>query len=228
MEYSKKLENILIKLNKISQLDIYVYIEDNLLLIDIYIDYPNKDLFEYVMNTTKDTLVYLDEYKIIKGMTKVSFESKELDKESSNKIYNLFNVTKARLDISFYELDKYLFDKNILVKRILRNQNIYYLEFAIDEERKYAYNYLNNEKVIGIFPEGTIGRNGILPFKSGVIKMGMETDCEIVPFAITGDYKLFSNNLKIEFGKQIKIKSNDIKKETEKLRNTIIDMIGGK
>ena len=147
MEYSKKLENILIKLNKISQLDIYVSIEDNLLLIDIYIDYPNKDLYEYVMNTTKDTLVYLDEYKIIKGITKVSFESEELDKESSNKIYNLFNVTKARLDISFYELDKYLFDKNILVKRILRNHNIYYLEFAIDEERKYAYNYLNRYNV---------------------------------------------------------------------------------
>jgi single-stranded DNA-specific DHH superfamily exonuclease len=44
MEYSKKLENVLVKLNKISQLDIYVSIEDNLLLIDIYIDYPNKDL----------------------------------------------------------------------------------------------------------------------------------------------------------------------------------------
>lgn len=97
-----------------------------------------------------------------------------------------------------------------------------------DDVYEKAYGYLHNEKVIGIFPEGTIGRNGILPFKPGVIKMGMETDCEIVPFAITGKYKIFSNNLKIEFGKPIKVKGNDIEKETEMLRNIIINMIGGK
>ena len=93
---------------------------------------------------------------------------------------------------------------------------------------KHSYNYLNNEKVIGIFPEGTIGKNGLLPFKSGVINMAIKTNCEIVPFVITGNYKLFSNNLKIEFGKPIKITGNDVKIETERLRNVIIDMIGGK
>ena len=45
--------------------------------------------------------------------------------------------------------------------------------------------------------------------------MAKKARVPVVPYAITGDYKLFSNNLKIEFGKSIKIKSKDIKKETK-------------
>lgn len=88
-----------------------------------------------------------------------------------------------------------------------------------------AYEYLNNEKVIGIFPEGTFGRGKILPFKLGAVKMAYETNSEIVPFAITGDFKMFSKNLKIEFGKPIKIKSKDLEKENEKLRNIVVGMV---
>ena len=88
-----------------------------------------------------------------------------------------------------------------------------------------AYEYLNNEKVIGIFPEGTFGRGKILPFKLGAVKMAYETNSEIVPFAITGDFKMFSKNLKIEFGKPIKIKSKDLEKENEILRNIVVGMV---
>lgn len=91
---------------------------------------------------------------------------------------------------------------------------------------KIAYNYLNNNKVIGIFPEGTFGKGKILPFKIGAVKMAYETNSEIVPFAITGKYKLFSKDLKIVFGKPIKIKSDDLDKENDKLRNIVVRMIG--
>jgi 1-acyl-sn-glycerol-3-phosphate acyltransferase len=88
-----------------------------------------------------------------------------------------------------------------------------------------AYKYLNNEKTIGIFPEGTFGKGKILPFKLGAVKMAYETNSPIIPFAITGDFKMFSKTLKIEFGKPIKITSNDLQKETEKLRNIVIKMV---
>lgn len=88
-----------------------------------------------------------------------------------------------------------------------------------------AYNYLNNEKVIGIFPEGTFGKGKILPFKIGAIKMAYETKTDIVPFAITGTYKLFSRDLKITFGSPIKITSNDLDKENQKLRNIVVRMV---
>lgn len=101
----------------------------------------------------------------------------------------------------------------------------------VDRSRKnhkvleMAYEYLNNEKVIGIFPEGTFGKGKILPFKIGAVKMAYETNTEIVPFAITGDFKMFSKNLKIEFGKPIKIKSNDLDSENERLRNIVVGLV---
>ena len=89
-----------------------------------------------------------------------------------------------------------------------------------------AYEYLNSDMVIGIFPEGTFGKGKVLPFKLGAVKMAYETKSEIVPFAITGKYKMFSKTLKIEFGKPIKIKSEDLEKENEKLRNIVVGMVG--
>ena len=56
--------------------------------------------------------------------------------------------------------------------------------------------------------------------------MAYETNSEIIPFVITGKYKILFNNLKIEFCKPIKIKNNDLTKENENLRNIIIKMVG--
>lgn len=88
-----------------------------------------------------------------------------------------------------------------------------------------AYEYLKNNKVIGVFPEGTFGKGKILPFKMGAVKMAYETNSEIIPFAITGDFKIFSKNLKIVFGSPIKIESNDLEKENEKLRDIVVKMV---
>lgn len=83
---------------------------------------------------------------------------------------------------------------------------------------------LNEEKLIGIFPESTINRteDTILPFKIGAVKMAAETGAPIVPFVITGKYKLFSKDLCIEFLKPIKItKKEDLTKDNEKLMKII-------
>lgn len=88
-----------------------------------------------------------------------------------------------------------------------------------------AYNYLENNKLIGIFPEGTFGNGKILPFKIGAVKMAYETKTKIVPFSITGTYKLFSKDLKIVFGKPIEIKSNNLEEENNKLRDIVVRMV---
>lgn len=82
---------------------------------------------------------------------------------------------------------------------------------------------LNNEGVIGIFPEATFNNSDeiLLPFKIGAVKMAYETNTNIIPFVITGEYKLFSNNLKIEFLDSIEISNSDLDKENEKLREKI-------
>ena len=87
-----------------------------------------------------------------------------------------------------------------------------------------AIDTLNKDKVIGIFPEGTINKTKdiIMPFKIGAVKMANDTNTPIVPFIITGKYKIFNNNLKIEFLNPIKYKKvEDLTTYNEELMNII-------
>lgn len=88
-----------------------------------------------------------------------------------------------------------------------------------------AKKYLDNGCVVGIFPEGTTekGINKLLPFKMGTVKLSYDTDTAIIPFKITGKYKIFGSDLKIIFGPSFKAESNlDI--SNEKLYNIIDKM----
>ena len=84
---------------------------------------------------------------------------------------------------------------------------------------------LKKDRVIGIFPEGTINRtkNIIMPFKIGSVKMAYDTNCYIIPFVITGKYKLFSKDLEIEFLPPYKPISNneDLTEANQKLMKII-------
>lgn len=73
-----------------------------------------------------------------------------------------------------------------------------------------AIKTLNDDKVIGIFPEGTINRTDdvIMPFKFGAVKMAHDSGSKIVPFAITGKYKPFEKNIKIRLFEPISVSEN--------------------
>ncbi len=75
---------------------------------------------------------------------------------------------------------------------------------------------------IGIFPEGTINRTDgvIMPFKIGAVKMAKEANVPIVPFTITGEYKLFRGGEIIEFYEPIKV-GKDLDKSNEELMNIV-------
>lgn len=92
---------------------------------------------------------------------------------------------------------------------------------------RLAEAYLKGEKLIGIFPEGTIGKEKLLPFKIGAVKMAKDTDTKIIPFKIQGKYRLFSKDLVICFGEPISIMGSDLEKENKKLRGKIQDMLRG-
>lgn len=87
---------------------------------------------------------------------------------------------------------------------------------------KTAEEELLNKKVIGIFPEGTINRTEevTIPFKIGAVKMAQDTDALLVPFTITGKYKLFRKSVIIEFYSPYKVRE-DLTIENEKLRGFI-------
>ncbi len=88
-----------------------------------------------------------------------------------------------------------------------------------------AKEYLKNGAVIGIFPETTtIKPEGVdfLPFKIGAVKMASDTGVPIVPFTISGKYKLFRKAMQIEFHEPVYITGTDLAEENEKLRERVI------
>ncbi len=85
-----------------------------------------------------------------------------------------------------------------------------------------AKKFLDDDKMIGIFPEGTINKtsNVVLPFKIGAVKMAYDTNSEIVPFVILGRYKIFRKSIIIKFLEPINI-IDDLDKENSKLMDII-------
>ena len=92
-----------------------------------------------------------------------------------------------------------------------------------------AEKMLNNGGVIGIFPEGTRNRpeDRLLPFKKGAVSFAKNTNSLIVPFAITGEYKIFRKSLTITIGKPYKVGNDSIEVANNKLQDKIYNLIGG-
>lgn len=86
-----------------------------------------------------------------------------------------------------------------------------------------AEQYLRDEQIIGIFPEGTINRTEdvIMPFKFGAVKMANDTASSIVPFAITGKYKPFERGIKIRFFEPVTVENGDVKAANNKLMEIV-------
>lgn len=82
--------------------------------------------------------------------------------------------------------------------------------------------FLNHDLCVGIFPEGTINRTEdvIMPFKIGAVKACLETNTPLVPFIITGKYKLFRKGVKVQFLEPIKV-YGDLNKANEKLMKIV-------
>lgn len=94
-----------------------------------------------------------------------------------------------------------------------------------------AEKVLEKDEAICIFPEGTINRTDdvIMPFKMGAVKACQTTNTRLVPFIITGEYKMFKKSIKLEFLKPMKI-GKDLEKENQKLMDLVSKKLveGGK
>lgn len=90
-----------------------------------------------------------------------------------------------------------------------------------------AISCLNEDKVIGIFPEGTFNHSDdvILPFKIGAVKMASETGSPIVPFVIKGEYKIFKRKIKLEFLEPINV---PLEKDLTSYNQELMDIVSDK
>lgn len=89
-----------------------------------------------------------------------------------------------------------------------------------------AVNVLKNNAIIGIFPEGTRNRSGdiLMPFKYGAVSMAQKTNAWVIPFGISGDYKLFKKGLSINLGKPYKVEK-DLESENLILMQNVESLI---
>jgi len=90
-----------------------------------------------------------------------------------------------------------------------------------------AEKILNNGGTIGIFPEGTRnkGREELLRFRHGAVRIAKKTNAPILPFAIKNKYKIFRKSVVIEFGKPIDISKMEIEEANEYLRNEVLKLL---
>lgn len=108
-------------------------------------------------------------------------------------------VLVASLNRKIYFITKKEVFTNAFVSFILKNLNA----FSVDRKNvdmlafKKAINILREEKVLGIFPEGTRSSNGELQeLKLGAIKIAMKTGVPILPVGISGTHKIYPRGIK--------------------------------
>ena len=65
--------------------------------------------------------------------------------------------------------------------------------------------YLRNDCLVNVSPEARRNFTDqiLLPFKYGAVVMAERAQSEIIPYAITGDYRFRSRNLQIRFGEPL-------------------------
>ena len=95
------------------------------------------------------------------------------------------------------------------------------------EAKEMALEVLKQEKVVVVFPEGTLNRTDgdIIPFKFGAVSFAHKSGKPILPFAIINKTKLFSYKTKVIFGEPYYVKSDDLEKENKILEQKVIDLI---
>lgn len=86
-----------------------------------------------------------------------------------------------------------------------------------------AIDYLTKDSLINVSPEAkrNYTEEILLPFKVGAVVMAQRTNCKIVPYSITGDYKFRSKNLKITFGKPLDVSKMTVEEANELLFNKV-------
>ncbi len=111
---------------------------------------------------------------------------------------------------------KFLYENYSNDKAVLYN-NEYYVELKEAQEKLTEVKKDLEKRKITDYDENDI----LLPFKFGAVKMAQETNSLIVPFGITGDYKVNNNNLTLRYGTPINVSNMDLEEANNILRNDI-------
>ena len=148
------------------------------------------------------------------------------------------NGVKEDLAKELYEkyIDKEKTNFKDFYKAMKKNKTsqVHYLEKLLEEDKISKQDFINNitktdEYLKELIDKKVVTKNDyydniLLPLKFGAVSLANKTNSKIVPYAITGDYKLRSKNLKIIIGKPLE-PQDDLVKANETLDKTIKELI---
>lgn len=115
---------------------------------------------------------------------------------------------------------QYLYKNHYNNKEIL-SDNHYYIELKKAQEKLLEVKKDLEKRNILDYDEDDI----LLPFKFGAVKMAQETNSLIVPFGVTGDYKINNNNLTLRIGKPINVKNMSLEDANNYLRDNVKKLV---
>ena len=134
--------------------------------------------------------------------------------------------------------NKYFFEMSYkkFYKKVKKNKTsfILYLEELMNSKKITELDYLNNifnaDKYLKeLISSGMITIDDyydhiLLPLKFGAVSMAHKTNSYIIPYAISGDYKFRSKNLRIKIGEPFKV-DDDLEKANSKLDKEIKSLL---
>lgn len=87
--------------------------------------------------------------------------------------------------------------------------------------------YLKNDCMINVSPEAKRNYTDeiLLPFKYGAVVMAKRAQSRIIPYAITGDYRIRSRNLQIRFGEPLDVGKLTVEEANTLLYNTVKELL---
>lgn len=84
-----------------------------------------------------------------------------------------------------------------------------------------ALRILKNNEILGVFPEGTRNKTDeLLPFKPGVIAIAKKANKKIIPFGISGEYKI-GGGINLEFASPMDVSDMALDEACELLREKV-------
>lgn len=83
--------------------------------------------------------------------------------------------------------------------------------------------YLRNDCIVNVSPEAKRNYTDqiLLPFKYGAVVMAKRAQSKIIPYAITGEYRFRSKNLRIKFGEPLDVSALTVEEANVLLYNTV-------
>lgn len=140
--------------------------------------------------------------------------------------------TRNKYQVGKFELEKLNFKRRELERKYregnLDKETYVHLCLEIDraevtvytEMNKFIENYQRKNPKLKVDTEETL-----LPFHYGAVSMAKDADALLIPFAVTGEYKLGSKDLMLRYGEPFRPEHMSVQEGTEELRGRVLTLV---